>query len=156
MIVLTAYCGSNAQKKAEKDADMQGTMVMIDSVAVKSGDSLDVPVRLNNTEAVAGMQMRIQFDQKMISVGKPKLTSRSTDMLVMHNVKESELLVMMYNLSGKSIAPGKGSVLTIPVTVARGASGSCTLDLKEAILARQDAQTIPSARKSGMVVVRNR
>ena len=155
-VVLTSYCGSDAEKKGEKKGEMKTAIVSIDSVVAKAGDSLDVPISLENSEAIAGMQLKIQFDPKSLTFDKPKLTARSPDMLVMHNVKENVLLIMMYNLSGKSMAPGAGPVLMIPTKVSTQATGSCTLDLMEAILAKQDAQTVPSSWKSGKVVIKKR
>ena len=156
MVFFTAYCGSSAEKKGEKKSEKMGAIVTIDSVVAKAGDSLNVPISLENSEAIAGMQLKIQFDPKILTVDKPMVTKRSTEMLVMHNVKNNELLIMMYNLSGKSIDPGTGPVLMIPMKVSQSAVGSSALDLLEAILAKQDAQTVQSTWKSGEVVIKKR
>ena len=153
-IVFTAYCGSNAEKKVEKKVEGATAIVSIDNIFANAGDSLDVPISLENSQAIAGMQLKIQFDPKMLTVDKPRNTKRSTEMLVMHNVKENVLLIMLYNLSGKSMAPGTGPVLMVPIKVSKGATGSSALDLMEAILAKQDAQIVPATWKSGKVTIK--
>lgn len=156
IVVFTAYCGSGAEKKAEKKGEETKARVTIDSLVAKAGDSLDVPIRLENNVAIGGMQLRVRFDIGKVTVEKPKTTGRSSEMLVMHNVKDNELLLMMYNLSGKSINPGSGPILLLPVKVSREASGTCALDLKEAIVATHDAQNIPTTWASGEIHIRRR
>ena len=156
IVVFTAYCGSGAEKKVEKKGEEGKAMVTVDSVKVGAGDSADVAIRMENTEAIGGMQFRIGFDATKVTLDKPKTTKRSSEMLVMHNIKDNELLIMMYNLSGKSISAGRGTVLRLPVKVSEKASGSSILDLREVILATHNAQTVPSAWKSGLVTIGRR
>lgn len=153
-VIFTAYCGANGEKKSEKKVSKKGATVSIDSVEARAGDSLDVPISLENEEAIAGMQLKIQFDPKMVTVHKPRATERSTEMLVMHNVKDSVLVLMMYNMSGKSIGPGSGPILMLPVKAFEDTTGSSNLDLKEVILAKQNAQTVPASSRSGKVTIK--
>lgn len=156
IVVFTAYCGSGAEKKVENKGEEPRATVTVDSVNARAGDSVDVAIRMDNTEAIGGLQFRIGFDVNKVTLDKPKTTKRSSEMLVMHNIKGNELLIMMYNLSGKSIPPGRGTILRLPVKVSGNATGSSVLDLREAILATHNAQTVPSTWTSGAVNIRRR
>jgi hypothetical protein len=153
-MALTAHCGSNSEKKTEQGSEQKIAVVTVDSVTARAGDSLSVPIRLDNGEAIAGIQLKIQFDPMVMAVGKPRVTPRAAEMIVMDNVKENILFIMMYNMSRKNVEPGKGPILMIPLKISKGATGTSILEVKEALLARQDAQSVPSSSKSGKVVIR--
>ena len=153
---FVTHCGCSAEKKVEKKEEKKTAIVSIDTVQTWAGDSLDVPVFLENDEAIAGVQLKIQFDPRVLTIGKPVAAERSGDMLVMHNVKDNELLVMMYSMSGDSIASGNGPILMLPLSISGDAAGSSSLDLREVILAKRDAQTVSASSRSGKLVITRR
>lgn len=149
---LLLKCGSESE--VEKKVEAQDTFITIGSVTARPDATVDVPITLSNSVAIAGVQLSILFDSDDVTFDKPRTTKRCTDMMLMHNVKENELLLMMYNMSGQTIPPGNGSILMLPVKVAQDASGIVNLDLTKALLATQDAQTIPVSSESGKITIR--
>ena len=152
IVAFLANCGSESE--VEKEAETQVTAISIGSVVARSGGNVDVPISLDNDVEIAGVQLTVQFNSNFVTIDKPRTTRRCTDMMVMHNVKENELLLMMYNMSGKTISPGSGPILMLPVYISQNASRTIDLELTKALLATLDAQTIPVTEHSGKITVR--
>ena len=151
-IAFSAHCGSKSE--VEKEVETMVRTISVGSVVSEPGGSIDIPISLDCDVEIAGVQLSIQFDSSVVTLDKPRTTRRSTDMMVMHNIKEEELLLMLYNMSGKTIPPGSGPILMLPAEVAQNATGTIDLNLTKAMLATQDAQTIPVSSESGKITIR--
>ena len=156
MVVFTAYCGSGGEKKDEQKRPLGQATVTMDTIVARAGDSLDVAVSLENDIAIGGMQLKIGFDAGVLAFGKPTLTKRSAELIVMNNTKNNELMLMVYSMGGKSISPGKGPIIMLPVKVAAQASGVYGLDLREVIVATHDARSVPATWAPGALNVKRR
>ncbi|UCE20294.1 MAG: hypothetical protein JSV84_08150 [Gemmatimonadota bacterium] len=151
-VAVLANCGSKSE--VEENVGTKDSAITVGSVVARPGGNVEVPISLESHVDIAGVQLNIQFDSNAVTVDAPRTTSRTADMMVMHNIKERELLLMLYDMSGKTISPGSGPILMLPVNVAQNASGTISLDLTKAMLATQDAQTIPVSSGSGKITIR--
>jgi hypothetical protein len=151
-VACIANCGSESEVKEQME--QKETTITIGSVTARPGESILVPISMGNSVEVAGVQLNIEFDSRLVSVDKPETAKRCPDMMIMHNVKENELLLMLYDMGGKTIPPGSGPILMLPVTLTQNATGTISLNLTKALLATQDAQTVPVSSEPGKITVR--
>ncbi|MBU0569010.1 fibronectin type III domain-containing protein [bacterium] len=121
-------------------------------------EETDVPVVISldnltdNNTPVASMQFRIKYDPSIgiHANGNYNLTSRTqgfnTTVTVNENGPNSEVLVLLFNTSGKTISPGTGSIFELLFNIDPDANEDDTsiLEFTECLVSDVSANPIPS------------
>ena len=153
---LAVMCGFIT---AQADRDVRG----VDAAFVSTGEALhsqtgaiiEIPILVSTSKSISGLQISLEYDNEMMRAGTPATTDRTRGMSIAHNADKGHIIILMYNVSGKTIDPGNGPVLTIPFTLSHEARGECELKFQQVILADEEAQAIPSEVKSVPVAIHN-
>jgi len=131
------------QKSGLMVKSSSGNTIELETENLLSGQDNNTLVQANLTDEIAGLQLRISYDPKNLTLGKPAVTGRTSGMTLSTQFKDGELIVLMYNLNGLGIKPGDGPILSIPSSVKTDSKGTNGLQLKEVILVGTDAHEIP-------------
>jgi hypothetical protein len=112
---------------------------------LKAGEKGEVKVFADLEVAVAGAQLEINYDPKQVKFSAPLLTERSGDLIVQYKDNENgKLKAVLYSLSGRSIEPGQGDILTLPWEASSNLGNEeVKIDLKNVVLADPKAVVIP-------------
>ncbi|MFQ6094388.1 MAG: LamG-like jellyroll fold domain-containing protein, partial [bacterium] len=90
--------------------------VRIPDLTVESGDNkIDLPVLVSFDNVLSGIQLTIQYDSGKLKLSEPIPTELISGMEIASNVLKDELRVIMFSPTGKTITPGEGTLLKIPV-----------------------------------------
>jgi len=123
-------------------------VVDLDLEGVKKGTDNRIYVHSEELVPVAGVQLKLRYDPDEITFSSPLATDRSDDFIIQYKDNgKGDLVLVMYNLSGKSIEPGEGNILSLPVHVAPGLKGEPQVEINEAVMADPGAVVIPVGRK---------
>jgi hypothetical protein len=129
-------------------------VVDLDLEGVKKGTDNRIYVHSEELVPVAGVQLKLGYDPDEITFSSPLATDRSDDFIIQYKDNgKGEMVLVMYNLSGKSIEPGEGNILSLPVNVAPGLKGEPQVEINEAIMADPGAVVIPVGRKGARLPV---
>ncbi len=115
-----------------------------DSLQAGSEGKIDLWADLKTS--VAGVQLKIKYDPEQLTFSTPALTSRSNsfDTLFYKDDGKGNLTVVFFRFGKAPIAPGEGSILSLPVVASSNFDKEkLQLYLKEAILADPEAVVIP-------------
>ena len=142
---------------ANTDPDFRG----IDVATVSTGGeriaqfegTVEVPVVVSTTKPISGMQISMKYNTDSMIPGTPATTDRTEGMSVAYNVDNDHIVILMYDISGKTIEPGGGPVLTIPFTLSQENRSESELALQEVIHADEEAQAIPTEVRSAPVTI---
>ena len=124
-----------------------------DVLSVQGGMTVDVPIVLNTTNPLAGIQISLNYDSDSMTPGEPITTERSAGMSVAHNIDSGTVLLLVYDVAGKTIGPGSGPVLHIPFTISQKAEGPREIVFREVILADEQANAVPTEVKSAHITI---
>jgi parallel beta-helix repeat protein len=138
------------QKSGLMVKSSSGNTIELETENLLSGQDNNTLVQANLTDEIAGLQLRISYDPKNLTLGKPAVTGRTSGMTLSTQFKDGELIVLMYNLNGLGIKPGDGPILSIPSSVKTDSKGTNGLQLKEVILVGTDAHEIPVSIVTGI------
>jgi len=119
---------------------------------LKAGEKGEVKVFADLEVSVAGAQLEINYDPKQVKFSTPLLTERSGDLIVQYKDNENgKLIAVLYSLSGKSIEPGQGNILTLPLEANSNLGNEeIKIDLKDVVLADPKAVVIPVKGQSNL------
>ncbi len=112
-------------------------------------DLINIALDITNTIPVAGLQLTIEYDTDIFIPANPQTTERSKGFELAYNSYSGELTILVFNLSGMTIKPGTGAVVSIPLNITSPCNA--TLKLKNVILAAEDASLIPIEIQSSSV-----
>ena len=103
---------------------------------------LTIPVMMDTDGSIAGLQVAFTFDPLRLAVGTPELTGIGEGMSIQSHRTGGTLHTVIYSPTGQVIAPGQGMLLSIPVTVREGTSGTSAITLSQLILVDRQAQAM--------------
>lgn len=88
---------------------------------------------------VAGVQARISYDPNRVRLGTPELTPRAQGFNLAFQDKGDELLLLIYDASGRTLAAGAGALVRLPVHIGPvGPAGEdLGLELRQVLLAHK-------------------
>jgi hypothetical protein len=119
-------------------------IVRLDYDDLQPGATGEVKVLADLEVAVAGAQIKIDYDPEQLSFETPRLSDWSDKFIAEYkDDKQGNLTVLLYNLSNDPISPGKGNILSLPVTVSPNVTNNIKLEIDEIVLADQNAVEIP-------------
>jgi hypothetical protein len=123
-------------------------VVDLDLDDLKKGTDDRIYVHSQELVPVAGVQLKLKYDPDEISFSSPVVTDRSDDFIIQYKDEgKGELTLVMYNLSGKSIDPGEGRIISLPVNLRPGFKGEPRIEINQAVMADPGAVVIPVGRK---------
>ncbi|MFQ6092411.1 MAG: FlgD immunoglobulin-like domain containing protein [bacterium] len=131
------------------------TVSMGEQLPLRAEGRVELPVVVNTSEPIAGVQIRASYDAALMTPGTPRLTERSAEMTVAFNDQDGELTVIVYSALGEVIPAGEGPVLAIPFKVEDFGlwTSDLGLDFEEVILASPAAEALPVTVKPGSVSI---
>jgi|GEM_PF-6297317 len=117
------------------------------------GETIDLGIELENSDAVAGIQIKLIYDSDVLTPSDAELTFRTSGFSISTNISKGELQVLLYSASGDSIPSGNGPVMNIPVNIASDARiGSQTLiTFAEALLSDTKGNALAVNTKGGAI-----
>ena len=116
--------------------------VTLDDVRLLADGQSVIPLRLDGSSLVAGMQARFTFDPSTLSVGTIQLGGISDGLQVVSHVEDGVLRVVVFRYSPEAfLTAGSEPLLLIPVTAI--GSGTPVLTMSEVQLSTPSAQLTP-------------
>ncbi|MEM7532140.1 MAG: cohesin domain-containing protein [Chloroflexota bacterium] len=162
-LVLTALpMGTHQTQAAELEgsillanAPQQTNTCTIGTVTVDAGDGGSVDISLNNQDAVASAQIEIRYDNSNgVTLTGVNITARTSGFQT--NFSESTsgstttVTILMFNLTGTTIAAGDGAILTLDFTTTAGLSAT-TLEAASVLLSDSSGNALSAAGVDGLI-----
>jgi hypothetical protein len=92
--------------------------VKLDKTSLIPGQSGEVSVLADLQIPVAGVQLEFSYSPNEVTFSPPALTERSQDFTIRYKDDgKGKLIVLLFNLSGKTINTGSGTILNLPAEV---------------------------------------
>ncbi len=126
-------------------------LVNITELPGSQADLINITIDITNTIPVAGLQLTLKYDPDIFTPSNPQTTERSKGFELASNSNSGELTILVYNLSGMTIESGTGAVINIPLNITSPCDA--TLELKDVILAAEDASPIPTEIQNGSLTM---
>jgi len=123
-------------------------VVDLDLDGLTKGTDSHIYVHSKELVPVAGVQLKLKYDPGEMSFSSPEGTERADDFIIQYRDDgQGQLALVMYNLAGKSIEPGEGNILSLPVNLKPGFKDEPKVEIEEAVMADPGAVVIPVGRK---------
>ncbi|MDZ7260607.1 MAG: T9SS type A sorting domain-containing protein [candidate division KSB1 bacterium] len=120
----------------------QEARLSLPQVELTPGGKADLPLIINSDCDLAGFQLKITYHPEQIKLLAPKLTERSQEMELVVSENEGQMMILLYNTSGKTIAAGSGSILNFSIEAKADFTGAMPLNLEEVVLANARAEAM--------------
>ena len=154
MICLVGFTGPHSAVADQDSETLQSAQISTgDELSFEAGMTVDVPIVLTTSKPLAGIQISLEYDSEVMTPREPITTERTVGMSVAHNSTEGKILILVYDVSGKTISSGSGPVLVLPFTVSPHADGHSEIVFEEVILADELANPVPAEVKSTPVTI---
>jgi hypothetical protein len=114
---------------------------------------VEVPINMNNMEAITGLQIDMNLPQTLEYVDF-RLSERKTDHVAMGVFKEGLLRLMAYSASGAAFSGDDGEIGILLLRL-KGLSGNYGLNPSKAVLADANGEDVLSAKYQGRVTIRS-
>lgn len=129
-------------------------LINISSVQGIPNEEVTVSVSLQNSDAVAALQLTIPLDEQLTLVeGSETLGARATDHQVTVGVKDGVLNVMLYSLNMTALSGTSGEVLSFKLKLGREPK-DINLTPSQTVLTQTDGQPTSVSSQSGSVSIR--
>ena len=95
---------------------------------------------------VAGVQARIAYDPGRVRLGTPELAPRATGFNLVYQDNGDELVLLVYDASGQTMAAGDGAIVRLPVRVVGTflQGEELGLELEQALFAYKGGAVVPA------------
>jgi len=126
----------------------------IPNLEASPGDTITVPITIDDAKGVAGADINLTYDAKVLTISEVKSTDLSGALSLSSNTEIAEQITL--SLAGaKGIAEGSGSLIDLIFTVNSSAKvGSETqIKFKDAELFDALGETIPSSAQDGKIEI---
>jgi len=150
--IVNIILGTGKPLAGRPAPEMGQAVVSIGETSGYQGEWITVPIEVSNSVPVAGVQVSLEYDPKLLTAGNAQTTERSQGFEVAYNASSGDIVALIYSLSGDVIKAGHGSVITIPVKVKSNAN-DVSLRLKQVVLASKDANSIPMVVEDETIVI---
>jgi len=99
MLLGLAFCGF--PKSADKQA--LATEISIPAVKVKSGESADVPIKLDAADNLAGIKLVVKYDAELLTFKKADKSKETSPLMhIINDKKPGSLIIVMAGAKGIS------------------------------------------------------
>ena len=143
-------------KKTEINKTKLLNSMRVVSVQGNPGDRITVPIELQNSDTVGGLQFNLHFDNNVLSLDSVYLVDRGTGMNLGQNlISNDTLMIMIYSTSGRRITPGTGNILNLVFTISQSAptGDSSLLEITNAILSDPGGYPINVTTSNGWIYI---
>ncbi len=103
---------------------------------------IDVPVTVNSSAALHGLQFELEMESDNYVVGSPSTTSASSGMSIVSRKAGKKLNVIMCGLEGQSLSMGESTVMTIPVTIRKALNETSAISINHAIAGSENGSAL--------------
>jgi len=110
---------------------------------------LDLPVKVNSSAPLHGLQMTLDIDGNNYMVEPPKTTAASRGMKVVSKIMNNKLHFIMCGLEGHAVPMGEATVLTIPVNIQKQLSEAKAIKIEKVLAGTQGAAQLQTFYGSG-------
>ncbi|MEM7533718.1 MAG: cohesin domain-containing protein [Chloroflexota bacterium] len=155
-LVLSAYQVQTPSLLAE--SLQQTNTVTIGPINIDASASGTVDILLNNTDEVASAQIEISYDNSNgITLTGVNTTERTdgfqTNFSESTSGSTTTATILMFNLSGTTIAAGDGAILTLDFTTAADATGTMALVADTVLLSDSAGGALPASGVDGSIAI---
>ena len=137
----------------DSDAADRALVSTDESLIAQDGKTLNVPICISTLKPLSGFQLSLKFNPNILTPERPTTTERTAGMSVAYNVSDNRIIVLVYDVSGATIHPGDGPVLSIPFSIMKDADGETEIRFQQVILADEEAKSVPVDIKSVPVTI---
>jgi hypothetical protein len=119
--------------------------VKLDNTGLTSGETGEAKVFADLQVPVAGVQLELSYSPEQITFSSPVLTDRTKDFILKYKDDgKGKLILLLFNLSDKTINIGSGDILSLPATVNTSVQRpeQLNLSIKEVYMADKGAALI--------------
>ena len=115
---------------------------------------LTVPLQVNSSVPLGGAWLKVRYDPEVLTPQEVRPTLLSSHMSVTQRNERQSLWVLVYSETGETIPEGKGTVVRIPFSVARGVDDLTEVRIDEAILFVPPGEAVVLQPSSSIVSVK--
>lgn len=124
---LCLFCALVASGKAWADNTLR-----VEDFTISNYDVQEVPVLLDNTDAIAGIQFTLSLPEGIELVGQPRLTERAASSMQVYYEKSTGVCAVMSFQTNRCFSGNEGAVLILslqaePGALLRNSTGNLTL-----------------------------
>ncbi len=127
--------------------------------ACLDSEAVPISITLQNEIPVAGIELHLTYDDSNLTVSDVIASSRTDSLSVFEwatGNPAGQLKLLIFDIGGRQISPGTGSLGEILIAPAPGADpGKYALTLSEVILGDSSGRSIPTTAKDGTLYVKN-
>jgi len=102
-----------------------------------------IPIEIENSVPLAGAQISLQYNSQALVINDVRITDRSQGFNIAYEAKSGNVTVLLYNLSGSTIAPSIGPVITLKAERISDVVNESSISIKEVVLVDCDGNSIP-------------
>lgn len=128
-----------------------GTSLRIPTLSARPGDTLTVPILVNDASEIAGAEMVVTYDPEVLTALEVKTTDLTRDFSIADSVSQGKVAITL--ASGEGISEGSGSLVDIVFRVVGFTGDSTSLVLKKAKLYDEGTNPISVETEDGKVRV---
>jgi len=140
-IILLALFGSCSRELPEKSLSRPGFGVTQTRI-IADGSETELPVLLNTTDIIKGLQFTLVWDVNQVRVGEPRLTETNPDFTVsVGNSRNGRMKVLVFSMTGGAMNTTDPEILKLPVRVIDPKADEVQIRLDKAVFAGPHAKS---------------
>ncbi len=141
------------QSQSEANAAFDSILVSIRDDSARPGEGIMLPIRVSSAAGIAGAEMKITFDDKILRVDRVEITALTIGFTIADTIQPGKIVLGLARATG--IASGSGDLVQLFFTVQPNAQPGDTTTLAWAHLVLFDEATdsLPAICKNGLFTV---
>ncbi len=150
---LSNGCLQSQSEGSGAHAAFDPIIVSIPHDSARPGETIKLPIRVSSAAGIAGAQMKITFDDKILRADRVEAAALTTDFMIADTIMPGKIALGLARATG--IPSGNGDLVNLIFTVQPNAQPGDTTTLAWAGLVFYDeaTDTIPSVCSNGLFTV---
>lgn len=142
MILGLAFCG--VPKSADRHDEALAAEISISAIKAKAGESVDVPIKLDAADNLAGVKLSVKYDAELLTFKKAdKSKETSALMHIVNDKKPGFLIIVMAGAKGISGKKFPLAVMTFETKKDLKEKKSTKIEITESQLMSEQLKDIP-------------
>ena len=129
----------------------KGVSLQIPTLSARPGDTLTVPILVNDASEIAGAEIVVTYDPEVLTALEVKTTDLTQDFSIADSVSQGKVAITL--ASGEGISEGSGNLVDIVFKITGSSGDSTSLVLKKAKLYDEGTNPISVETEDGKVRV---